>query len=82
MKIGSKILKKLDHFGCPGGHSGVFSASWVHCAVQKAVRSVSGAVSGGSWALLGVVLGRPGRQLGAKMAPKRAPEADKNVLEN
>ena len=77
-----QILEKWAHFGCPGGHFGVFPASWVHCAVQKSLRSVSGAVSGVSWALLGAVLGRPWRQLGAKMASKRAPEADKNALEN
>ena len=47
-----------------------------------ATLSVSGAVLGSSWALLGAVLGRPGRQLGTKMASKRAPEADQNALEN
>ena len=73
-----QILEKWGHFKCPGGHFGVFPASWVHCAVQ----SVSGAVSGVSWALLGAVLGRPGRQFGAKMASKRAPEADEHALEN
>ena len=47
-----------------------------------ATLSVSGAVLGSSWALLGAVLGCPGRQLGAKLAPKRAPEAEENDFEN
>ena len=51
-------------------------------ALPEGLRAVWGAVLGGSWALLGAVLACPGRQLGAKLAPKRAPEADKNDLEN
>ena len=51
-------------------------------ALPEGLGAVSGAVLGGSWALLGAVLGCPGRQLGAKLVPKRAPEADKNDLDN
>ena len=50
--------------------------------LPKRLGTLSGAVPGGSWGLLGAILGRPGRQLGAKLAPKRAPEAHKNDLEN
>ena len=66
----------------PGGHVSRSEASWVRFALPEGLGAVSGAVLGGSWALLGAVLGCPGRQLGAKLAPKRAPEADKNDLEN
>ena len=51
-------------------------------ALPEGLGAVSGAVLGGSWALLDAVLACPGRQLGAKLAPKRAPEADKNDHEN
>ena len=48
----------------------------------RALKTVSVAVLGGSWPLLGALLGRLGRQLEAKLGPKRAPEAHKNDLEN
>ena len=66
----------------PGGHFWSSEASWVRFALPEGLGAVSGAVLGGSWALLGAVLGCPGRQLGAKLASKRAPEAHKNDLEN
>ena len=65
-----------------GGHVWRSEASWVCFALPEGLGTVWGTVLGGSWALLGAVLGCPGRQLGAKLAPKRAPEADKNALEN
>ena len=66
----------------PGGHFWSSAASWVRFALPEGLGAVSGAVLGGSWALLGAVLACPGGHLGAKLAPKRAPEADKNDLEN
>ena len=66
----------------PGGHFWRSEACWVRFALPEGLGAVSGAVLGGSWALLGAVLGRPGRQLAAKLAPKRAPEAHKNDIEN
>ena len=66
----------------PGGHFWRSEASWVRFSLPEGLGAVSGAVLGGSWALLGAVLGCPGRQLGAKLAPERAPEVDKNDLEN
>ena len=74
--------RKLAHFGGSWGHFWSSAASWVRFALPEGLGAVSGAVLGGSWALLGAVLACPGRQLGAKLAPKRAPEADKNDLEN
>ena len=66
----------------PGGHFWRSEACWVRSSLPKGPRAVSGAVLGGSWALLGAVLACPGRQHGAKLASKRAPEADKNDLDN
>ena len=66
----------------PGVHFWRSEASWVRFVLPEHLGTVSDAVPGDSWALLGAVLGRPGRQLGAKLAPKRAPEAHKNDLEN
>ena len=61
-----RIVTKECNFEGHGGHLGVTEACWVLCGFRKAPRKISGAVSGGSWALLGVVLGHPGRPLGAK----------------
>mgnify|MGYP003336813860 CR=1 FL=1 len=57
-----QILEKWGHLKCPGGHFGVFPASWVHCAVQKPLRSVSGATQ--SWT-------PSWTSLGANLEPKR-----------
>ena len=66
----------------PGGHFWRSEACWVRFALPEGLGTVSGAVAGGSWPVLGGVFGRPGRQLGAKIASKRTPEADKNAHEN
>ena len=62
----------------PGNNFWRSEACWVRFALPESLGAVSGAVVGGCWALLGAVLGCPGRQLAAKLAP----EADKHDLEN
>ena len=79
-KIFKKIVKMCTFWGVLGVL--LAEACWVLCALPRAHETVLGAVPGGSWALFGSVLGRPGLQLGAKLAPKTAPEAHKNDLES
>ena len=82
MQMDLKIHENWVIFEGPGGHFSRSEASWVRFALPEGLGAVSGAVLGGSWALLGAVLACPGRQLGAKLVPKRALEADKNDHEN
>ena len=77
-----KIVTKECYLEGHGVHLRVTEACWVLCGFRKAPRKIWGAVSGGSWALLGVVLGHPGRPLGAKLAPKKAQETDHKDVEN
>ena len=51
-------------------------------AASRSFLELSWNVLGRSWALLGAVLGCPAGQLGAKLASKKAAEADKTDLEN
>ena len=50
-------------------------------ALPEGLGAVSGAVLGGSWALLGAVLACLGRQLGAKLDPKRQ-KVDPKTFQN
>ena len=69
----------LDFEGSWGVILGVRGGLGALC-LPRALETVSVAVPGGSWPLVAAFLGRLGRQLGAKLAPKKAPEAHKMIL--